>query len=412
LYINFSDYTRIPKSESIPKIKTITSPSMLSPVLPNPILKDTRSTPDPEADEVCLRWNSHHSNMKSTFPSLLHREQYVDVTLTSEGKSLKCHRLILSACSSYFDELLSGISPLQHPVIFLNGVSFWVLKCLVDFMYAGEVHIEQNKLENLLKVAEMLQIKGLTGNNSQGSQDENTKSMSPASSAISIKAEKHTPEPKSTVIKRDPQPSPTTTVATMKSPVKKILSPTLVSAIDPLSLLEPTFFEENPVPLKFKEHVAKKVVTKKIKKRKSSEHEPSPPPMLYRKGTKSRPHVKIPRYYHNDFEGLEGKKLTKKEEMINTDVPELSNIKIESLIIETTNLQPNVDRRRSKELYTEKTKSKKQILESKSEIQDEAIGSADNKEVDLDPLAKEIKQEQIDVDYTDLTSGDERSSKI
>lgn len=67
-------------------------------------------------------------------------------------------QLILSSCSGYFDELLNGISPLQHPVIFLTGVPFWVLKCLIDFMYAGEVHIEQNRLEALLKVAEMLQV--------------------------------------------------------------------------------------------------------------------------------------------------------------------------------------------------------------------------------------------------------------
>lgn len=51
--------------------------------------------PQPEVDEeeVCLRWNSHHSNMQTSFPDLLQKEQYVDVTLASEGKMLKCHRV-------------------------------------------------------------------------------------------------------------------------------------------------------------------------------------------------------------------------------------------------------------------------------------------------------------------------------
>ncbi|KAK9745314.1 BTB/POZ domain [Popillia japonica] len=424
-----------------PKTKVLTSPPALSPVLPIPTLnRENRSNGDSDADEVCLRWNSHHTNMKSTFPSLLQREQYVDVTLTSEGKSLKCHRLILSACSSYFDEILSGISPLQHPVIFLNGVSFWILKCLIDFMYAGEVHIEQNKLQSLLKVAEMLQIKGLTRGNAP--QEESTKVMSPIPAVIPVKPEKSTPEPKGTPIKKDNSIT-SATATSSKSPVKKPISPTLISTIDPLSLLEPTFFEENPVPLRFKEQVGKKVVAKKIKKRKSSEHELSPPPLLYRKGTKSRPHVKIPRYYHNDFEGLEGKKSNRRlDETISSDVPELSNIKIESLIIETTNLnrrdnqlrqttnlnqsaidrrrgrdpllmdkiktkkQSAIDRRRGRDpLLMDKIKTKKQLLELKNEKQEEAqnVNTAEEMEEISDPLSKAIKQEQIDLDYTDLS---------
>lgn len=47
----------------------------------------------PVEEEVCLRWNSHHSNMQTSFPDLLQKEQYVDVTLASEGKMLKCHRV-------------------------------------------------------------------------------------------------------------------------------------------------------------------------------------------------------------------------------------------------------------------------------------------------------------------------------
>lgn len=57
---------------------------------------------EPQVDEVCLRWNSHHSNMKTSLPTLLGREQYVDCTLVAEGKSLKCHRV------SIFISLLSN----------------------------------------------------------------------------------------------------------------------------------------------------------------------------------------------------------------------------------------------------------------------------------------------------------------
>lgn len=48
-----------------------------------------------EDEEVCLRWNSHHNNMQTAFPFLLAREQYVDVTLSSEGQSIRCHKVFI-----------------------------------------------------------------------------------------------------------------------------------------------------------------------------------------------------------------------------------------------------------------------------------------------------------------------------
>lgn len=52
----------------------------------------TPTTPDPEA-EVCLHWNTHYNNMRNSFPDLLLKEQFVDVTLAAGGKVLKCHKV-------------------------------------------------------------------------------------------------------------------------------------------------------------------------------------------------------------------------------------------------------------------------------------------------------------------------------
>lgn len=58
-------------------------------------LQSPKPEPPPPAqpEEVCLRWNSHHSNMQTSFPQLLEKECYVDVTLAAEGKVLKCHKV-------------------------------------------------------------------------------------------------------------------------------------------------------------------------------------------------------------------------------------------------------------------------------------------------------------------------------
>jgi len=55
------------------------------------------------SQRFCLRWNNHHSNLLSVFDQLLLKESFVDVTLAVEGQLLKAHKVILSACSPYFE---------------------------------------------------------------------------------------------------------------------------------------------------------------------------------------------------------------------------------------------------------------------------------------------------------------------
>lgn len=59
-------------------------------------------SPDPQ---FCLRWNNFQTNITSQFETLRQEEDFVDVTLTCDGKSVKAHKVVLSACSPYFKEL-------------------------------------------------------------------------------------------------------------------------------------------------------------------------------------------------------------------------------------------------------------------------------------------------------------------
>ncbi|XP_050438225.1 zinc finger and BTB domain-containing protein 14-like [Adelges cooleyi] len=120
--------------------------------------EDTMNVLAPQ--QYCLRWKYHHSNLQAMFSQLLERESYCDVTLACEGKTLRAHKVMLSACSTYFDTILS-----QHDenkaIVILKDVKFSDIQALVSFMYKGEINVENTELSSLLKTAEELKIKGL-----------------------------------------------------------------------------------------------------------------------------------------------------------------------------------------------------------------------------------------------------------
>ena len=75
--------------------------------------------------------------ISGVFDRLRSDEKFVDVTLSSaDQKSLKCHRVLLSAGSGYLEKILEQ-NPSDHPTIVLSHIKFNELKYLVEFMYSG-----------------------------------------------------------------------------------------------------------------------------------------------------------------------------------------------------------------------------------------------------------------------------------
>ncbi|XP_077516195.1 uncharacterized protein LOC144126116 isoform X10 [Amblyomma americanum] len=112
------------------------------------------------SQQFCLKWNNHQPNMLAVFEQLLSNEALVDVTLACEGLSLKAHRMVLSACSPFFQALFVE-NPCKHPIVILKDMRYMDLKAIVEFMYRGEVNVSQDQLTALLKTAETLKVKGL-----------------------------------------------------------------------------------------------------------------------------------------------------------------------------------------------------------------------------------------------------------
>ncbi|KAG7211268.1 hypothetical protein KM043_010575 [Ampulex compressa] len=113
-------------------------------------------------EQFSLRWNDFSSNLTSGFFTHLAENNLVDVTLAVEGQLLQAHKLVLSVCSPYFKNIFKE-NPCQHPVVILKDMKYSEIETLLKFMYQGEINIRQEELPTFLKIAQTLQIKGLTG---------------------------------------------------------------------------------------------------------------------------------------------------------------------------------------------------------------------------------------------------------
>ena len=83
------------------------------------------------------------------------------MTLATETKQFKAHKLILSACSPYFRNLFIS-NPCKHPTVFFKDISEDQMKLLMEYMYKGKISVKQSELESVLRTASSLQIHGLT----------------------------------------------------------------------------------------------------------------------------------------------------------------------------------------------------------------------------------------------------------
>jgi len=116
-------------------------------------------------EAFCLKWNDFQMSITSSFSGMRSDSDLLDVTVQCGSTPLQAHRLILSACSAWFREVFRALpSAIQNPVIVLWEATATDMRLLFDFMYNGEVNVKQENLNSFLALAERLQVRGLTQN--------------------------------------------------------------------------------------------------------------------------------------------------------------------------------------------------------------------------------------------------------
>jgi len=146
------------------------------------------------SEKFCLRWNDFETNISGAFRELRDDKDFFDVTIACEDEQMQAHKVILSACSPFFRNILRR-NQHQHPLLYLKGVKYTDLQSVLNFMYHGEVNVAQEELNSFLSVAEDLRVKGLTQSQGNATSTRHREQSPPRSS-------------KPRVVEREPPPPP------------------------------------------------------------------------------------------------------------------------------------------------------------------------------------------------------------
>lgn len=123
------------------------------------------------SEKFCLRWNDFETSLSSAFKEIREERDFFDVTLACGNDQIQAHKVILSACSPFFRNILRR-NIHEHPLLYMKDISMTNLGCVLNFMYHGEVSVAQEDLNSFLATAEELEVKGLTQTN-----DKETKTL-------------------------------------------------------------------------------------------------------------------------------------------------------------------------------------------------------------------------------------------
>ena len=108
-----------------------------------------------------LKWNDFKENVSQSFANLRNESSLFDVTLVSEDhKQMSAHKVVLSACSDFFKDIFNR-NVHSHPLVYLDSIESSELDLIVDYIYHGEVQVNQDKVERFLELGQRLKLGGL-----------------------------------------------------------------------------------------------------------------------------------------------------------------------------------------------------------------------------------------------------------
>ena len=89
-----------------------------------------------EGNNFILNWDQHQINSALSLKNIWENEEFLDVTLVCDDDQIAAHKIIISAASPFFRNILKR-NPHSNPLLYIKGASKKIMEVLLNFIYSS-----------------------------------------------------------------------------------------------------------------------------------------------------------------------------------------------------------------------------------------------------------------------------------
>ncbi|XP_052893653.1 uncharacterized protein LOC128301294 [Anopheles moucheti] len=117
------------------------------------------------ADESCVKWTSFQEHMVRAVHEIFVSHQYTDCRLVVPEGELCANRAVLCMASRFFEAIFAGTMnssaiAADHLTVLIPDLKLSCLRCVLQFIYTGEVYLQPHDVAPFVEACSLLQIRG------------------------------------------------------------------------------------------------------------------------------------------------------------------------------------------------------------------------------------------------------------
>ena len=129
------------------------------------VIEDRMGRTESTSEGIIFTAEGHSARLLSQMVTLRNEgQQLCDVVLRVGGKEFYAHRVVLSACSSYFCAMFTNkMMESSQEIVTLTDMDALAVEDLVEFAYTAKIKVNEDNVQPVLKAASILQLSEVVG---------------------------------------------------------------------------------------------------------------------------------------------------------------------------------------------------------------------------------------------------------
>lgn len=107
--------------------------------------------------DVSIELINNDENLHNSFHEMFRMSEFTDATLMAENRTVRVHKMLLSACSPFFRRIFR-LWP-GDGCLYIENIKFESLLQILHFIYVGYFVVNSSNLHEFMKTAQKLEIK-------------------------------------------------------------------------------------------------------------------------------------------------------------------------------------------------------------------------------------------------------------